>query len=73
MLTAYDMGTNAVPEFHTSAESGIWRYFQHNALDQTDKNFMVEFVVPSLSHTRRENCSSQDQQVDGPCMQQAGR
>jgi hypothetical protein len=49
MLTAYDMGIDATPEFHQGA-AGFARYFWHNAVDQTSENYMVEFVVPSITH-----------------------
>jgi hypothetical protein len=49
MLTAYDMGTDATPEFHQGA-AGFARYFWHNAVDQTSENYMVEFIVPSVTH-----------------------
>jgi len=49
MLTAYDMGTDATPEFHQGA-AGFGRYFWHNAVDQTSENYMVEFIVPSITH-----------------------
>jgi hypothetical protein len=49
MLTAYDMGRDATPEFHQGA-AGFGRYFWHNAVDQTSENYMVEFVVPSITH-----------------------
>jgi hypothetical protein len=49
MLTAYDMGTDATPEFHQGA-AGFGRYFWHTAVDQTSENYMVEFVVPSITH-----------------------
>jgi hypothetical protein len=43
------MGTNATPEFHQGA-AGFARYFWHAAVDQTSENYMVEFVVPSITH-----------------------
>jgi len=49
MLTVYDMGIDATPEFHQGA-AGFARYFWHNAVDQTSENYMVEFVVPSITH-----------------------
>jgi hypothetical protein len=48
MLTAYDMGIDATPEFHQGV-AGFARYFWHNAVDQTSENYMVEFVVPSIT------------------------
>jgi hypothetical protein len=49
LLTAYNMGTDATPEFHQGA-AGFGRYFWHVAVDQTSENYMVEFVVPSITH-----------------------
>jgi len=49
MLAAYSMGTNATPEFHQGA-AGYARYFWHAAVDQTSENYMVEFVVPVITH-----------------------
>jgi hypothetical protein len=40
--------TNATPEFH-SGPPGYGRYFWHTFVDQTDENYMVEFVVPTLT------------------------
>ena len=49
LLAAYSMGTDATPEFHQGA-AGYARYFWHAAVDQTSENYMVEFVVPSITH-----------------------
>jgi hypothetical protein len=49
LLAAYSMGTNATPEFHQGA-AGYARYFWHAAVDQTNENYMVEFVVPVITH-----------------------
>jgi len=49
MLAAYSMGTNATPEFHQGA-AGYARYFWHAAVDQTSENYMVEFIVPVITH-----------------------
>jgi len=49
LLAAYSMGTNATPEFHQGAP-GYARYFWHAAVDQTSENYMVEFVVPVITH-----------------------
>jgi hypothetical protein len=48
MLAVYSMGTNATPEFHQGA-AGYARYFWHAAVDQTNENYMVEFVVPVIT------------------------
>lgn len=49
MLAGYSMETVATPEFHQGA-AGYARYFWHAAVDQTSENYMVEFVVPALTH-----------------------
>jgi hypothetical protein len=49
MLASYSMATNATPEFHQGA-AGYARYFWHAAVDQTSENYMVEFVVPVVTH-----------------------
>jgi hypothetical protein len=49
MLAGYSMGTDSTPEFHQGA-AGYARYFWHAAVDQTGENYMVEFVVPVLTH-----------------------
>ena len=48
-LAGYSMGTNAVPEFHQGA-AGYSRYLWHAAVDQTSENYMVEFLVPAITH-----------------------
>ena len=48
-LAAYSMGTNATPEFGHGAV-GYGRYFWHAAVDQTSENYMVEFVMPVITH-----------------------
>jgi hypothetical protein len=40
--------TNATPEFHQGA-AGYGRYFWHTFVDQTSENYMVEFIVPTLT------------------------
>jgi hypothetical protein len=49
VLAAYNMKEKATPEFHQGA-AGYARYFWHSAADQTSENYMVEFVVPALTH-----------------------
>jgi hypothetical protein len=49
MLAGYSMAENATPEFHQGA-AGYGRYFWHAAVDQTSENYMVEFVVPAITH-----------------------
>ncbi len=47
-LAGYSLGTNAMPEFGQGAR-GFARYFWHSAVDQTSENYLVEFIVPSLT------------------------
>jgi hypothetical protein len=49
VLAGYDMGKRETPEFHQGA-AGYARYFWHSAVDQTSENYLVEFVVPALTH-----------------------
>jgi|SRR5579859_2806898 len=49
VLAGYSMATNATPEFHQGG-AGYARYFWHSAVDQTSENYMVEFIVPVLTH-----------------------
>ena len=49
LLAAYSMGTDATPEFRQGA-AGYARYFWHAAVDQTSENYMVEFIVPVITH-----------------------
>lgn len=49
MLAGYSMATKATPEFGQGA-AGYGRYFWHTAVDQTSENYMVEFVVPTITH-----------------------
>jgi hypothetical protein len=49
LLAVYSEQTNATPEFGHGGV-GYGRYFWHTAVDQTSENYMVEFVVPSLTH-----------------------
>jgi hypothetical protein len=48
-LAGYSQMTNSTPEFGTGA-TAYGRYLWHAAVDQTQENFMVEFIVPSLTH-----------------------
>lgn len=48
LLAGLSLGTNAVPEFGHGGV-GYGRYLWHSAVDQTSENFMVEFVVPSIT------------------------
>jgi hypothetical protein len=49
VLAGYSLGINATPEFGTGA-SGFGQYLWHSAVDQTIENYMVEFVVPVMTH-----------------------
>jgi hypothetical protein len=49
MLALYSEGTNSTPEFGKGGV-GYGRYLWHTAVDQTSENYMVEFVVPALTH-----------------------
>jgi hypothetical protein len=49
LLAVYSEQTNATPEFGNGGV-GYGRYFWHAAVDQTSENYMVEFVVPAITH-----------------------
>jgi hypothetical protein len=49
LLAGYSLETNATPEFGHGAV-GYGRYLWHAAVDQTSENYMVEFVVPAVTH-----------------------
>jgi hypothetical protein len=49
LLAGYSLGTNATPEFGHGGV-GYGRYLWHAAVDQTSENYMVEFIVPSVTH-----------------------
>jgi hypothetical protein len=48
VIAAESQATNATPEFHQGA-AGYGRYFWHTFVDQTDENYMVEFIGPVLT------------------------
>jgi hypothetical protein len=48
-LAGYSQLTNATPEFGTGGVA-YGRYLWHAAVDQTSENYMVEFVVPVVTH-----------------------
>ena len=48
LLAGYGQATNQTPEFHQGA-AGYGRYFWHSFVDQTDENYMVEFIVPTVT------------------------
>ncbi len=49
LLAGYSLETNATPEFGHGGV-GYGRYLWHSAVDQTSENYMVEFVVPAITH-----------------------
>jgi len=49
VVAGASMARKATPEFGQGAV-GYGRYFWHAAVDQTSANFLVEFIVPSLTH-----------------------
>jgi hypothetical protein len=49
VLAAYSQASDAYPEFGTGAPA-YFRYFWRSAVDQTDENYFVEFVVPVITH-----------------------
>jgi hypothetical protein len=49
ILAGYGQATNATPEFHQGA-AGYARYFWHNYVDQAIENYMVEAIVPIITH-----------------------
>jgi hypothetical protein len=49
LLAGYNMSTRATPEFHQGGV-GYGRYLWHSVVDQTSENYMVEFIVPTLTH-----------------------
>ena len=48
LLAGYHQATNQTPEFHQGA-AGYGRYFWHSFVDQTDENYWVEFIVPTIT------------------------
>jgi hypothetical protein len=49
VLAGYSMWRNSTPEFG-SGGVGYGRYLWHTGVDQTSENYMVEFIVPSITH-----------------------
>jgi hypothetical protein len=49
VIAGYSELENSTPEFHGGAP-GYGRYFWHTFVDQTDENYMVEFIVPAITH-----------------------
>jgi len=48
-IAGYSQLTDATPEFGTGGVA-YGRYLWHAAVDQTSENYMVEFVVPVITH-----------------------
>ncbi len=48
-IAGFDMARNSVPEFHQGG-AGYARYLWHAAVDQTSENYLVEFIVPTVTH-----------------------
>jgi hypothetical protein len=48
-IAAEGMARDSYPEFHQGG-AGYARYFWHAAVDQTSENYMVEFIVPVITH-----------------------
>ncbi|MGB6686340.1 MAG: hypothetical protein WBE76_00695 [Terracidiphilus sp.] len=48
VIAGYSMADKEYPEFHQGA-AGYARYFWHSAVDQTDENYWVEFIVPTVT------------------------
>jgi hypothetical protein len=48
-LAGISQVSNSVPEFHQGA-AGHARYYWHTFADQTDENYMVEFLFPTALH-----------------------
>jgi hypothetical protein len=47
-LAGYSLGTNSTPELGHGA-AGYGRYFWRAGVDQTNENYLVEFVVPVIA------------------------
>jgi len=47
-LAGFDLGTNSTPEFGHGGV-GYGRYLWHDVVDQTNENYMVEFIVPVIT------------------------
>lgn len=49
VLAGYSQMTDSTPEFG-SGGTAYGRYLWHAVVDQTQENYMVEFVIPALTH-----------------------
>ena len=48
-LAGYGLAVNQTPEFHQGA-AGYARYYWHSFVDQAVENYMVEAIVPIITH-----------------------
>ena len=49
VLAGVAQAEDSVPQFHQGA-AGYARYYWHNFVDQTDENYMVQFILPATLH-----------------------
>jgi hypothetical protein len=49
VLAGVNFAENSDPEFHQGA-AGYGRYYWHTLADQTDENFFVQAIIPSVTH-----------------------
>ena len=49
VLAGFGQATNSTPQFHQGA-AGYARYYWHNYVDQAVENYMVEAIVPIITH-----------------------
>ena len=49
VLAGVNFAENSTPEFHQGA-AGYGRYYWHTLADQTDENFWVQAIIPSITH-----------------------
>ena len=49
ILAGVDQAEGSTPEFHQGA-AGYGRYFWHTFADQTDENYFVQAILPSVLH-----------------------
>lgn len=47
-VAGINQATKSTPEFHQGA-AGYGRYFWHTYVDQTSENYLVEFIVPTIT------------------------
>ncbi|MDQ2833076.1 MAG: hypothetical protein M3Y50_04880 [Acidobacteriota bacterium] len=47
-VAGINQATKSTPEFHQGA-AGYGRYFWHTFVDQTSENYLVEFIVPTIT------------------------